>query len=207
MGSVPGPHTRTPRSQETRATGPGYLPQGWAAGRGGAPNPTRPSQRREEPPPPPPPPGQPPANPAARNAQQGMPAKGPVLGPNACAPAPRACGQRAPTAWPKDRQPGEGERLTPDAPHKGTRRPPPPGMPCCHLHRVQRQLARACAVGSVPGPHNRTPRAQETRATGNGYLPQPLQGRAAGRGGAPNPTHPSQRREDPPSGDLPPLPQ
>ena len=125
-----------------------------------------------------------------------MPAKGPVPGPHACTPAPTARGQRTPTACPKDGQPGEGERLTPDAPHEGTRRPPP-ATPSCHPLSAQRQLARACAMGSVPGPHTGTPRTQETWATGPGYLPQ---GRAAGRGKACNPRRPSQRREEPPPG-------
>ena len=69
-------------------------------------------------------PGHPPATPAPRTAQQGMPAKGPVPGPHACTPASTVCGQRAPTACSKDRRLREGDHLTPDAPHEGTRRPP-----------------------------------------------------------------------------------
>ena len=38
-------------------------------------------------------------------------------------PAPTARGQRAPAARPEGGQPGEGERLTPDAPHNGGRHP------------------------------------------------------------------------------------
>ena len=78
------------------------------------------------------PPGQPPATPAARNVRQGMQAKGLVPGPHVRTPSPTACGQRTATACPKDGQPGEGERLAPDAPHEGTRHPPrgrPPGTP------------------------------------------------------------------------------
>ena len=101
-------------------------------------------------------PRQPPATPAARNVRQGMQAKGPVPGPHARTPAPTACGQRTPTACPKDGQPGEGERLTPDAPHKGTRHPPPE-TPSCHPRNAQRQLARVCVVGLVRSSHTRTP--------------------------------------------------
>ena len=59
-------------------------------------------------------------------SRKGMQAKGPVSGPNAGTPAPTACRQRTPAAFPKDGQPGEGEHLTPDVPHEGTRHPPPP---------------------------------------------------------------------------------
>ena len=70
------------------------------------------------------PPGQPPATPAAGNTQQGKQAKGRVPGPDARTAPPTACGQRIPTACPKDGQQGEDERLTREAPHDGTRRPP-----------------------------------------------------------------------------------
>ena len=78
-------------------------------------------------------------------------------GPHACAPAAATLGLQTPAACPKDGQPGEGECLTPAAPHEGTRHPAPPGRPSCHPHSAQRQLASACAVGLVPGPHTRTP--------------------------------------------------
>ena len=39
-------------------------------------------------------------------------------------PAPTARGQRALAARPEGGQPGEGEPLTPDAPHNGGRHPP-----------------------------------------------------------------------------------
>ena len=44
--------------------------------------------------------------------------------PHTLTPAPTAHGQRAPAAHPEGGQPGEGERLTPDAPHNGGRHPP-----------------------------------------------------------------------------------
>ena len=44
-----------------------------------------------------------------------------------------------------------GERPAPDAPHPGRRRPP--RAPSCPPDSTQSQLARACAVGLVTGPH------------------------------------------------------
>ena len=49
---------------------------------------------------------------------------GPVLGPHAC--TDRTRDTRGPEAWlpaPEDGRPGEGQRLTPDAPHNGGRPP------------------------------------------------------------------------------------
>ena len=46
LRSVLGPHTRSLLAGETRATGPGYLPERWSAGRGRAPDHRRPSHRR-----------------------------------------------------------------------------------------------------------------------------------------------------------------
>ena len=47
-----------------------------------------------------------------------------VLGPHTRTPAPKARGQRTPTACPEGGQPGEGKRLNSDAPHNGERHPP-----------------------------------------------------------------------------------
>ena len=68
--------------------------------------------------------GRPPTTPAALSPQQGMQAKGTVLGPHARAPAPTARGWRTPTARPEDGQQGEGERSTLDAPRIGAGHPP-----------------------------------------------------------------------------------
>ena len=56
---------------------------------------------------------------------------------------------------PEDRRPGEGQRLTPDAPHNGGR-PPPPGTAPYHPHDKQPPQG-AQAKGTVLGPHTRTP--------------------------------------------------
>ena len=56
---------------------------------------------------------------------------------------------------PKDGQPGEGQRLTPDAPHNGGSLPPPGRPPTTPAARSPRQGMQA--KGTVLGPHTRTP--------------------------------------------------
>ena len=132
---------------------------GRAAGGGTAPDTRRPSQRWKAPPP-----GTPFCHP---HSEQRRPARahavGPVPGPHAridrtrdtrvAEPGPRA---------PEDERPGEGQRLTPGAPHNGGRHPPQ-GPPFRHPHSEQRRPARAHAVGPVPGPHARIDRTRDTR--------------------------------------------
>ena len=48
----------------------------------------------------------------------------------------------------------------------------PPRGPFCHSHSAHCQLARACAVGSVTGPHTGGPRAQGKREAGLGHTPE-----------------------------------
>ena len=79
----------------------------------------------------------------------------PVLGPHArtdCTWNTKVAEPRL--AAPEDGRPGEGQRLTPDAPHNGGR-PPSPGAA---LHRPRgTQLPQGMqSEGSVPGPHTRT---------------------------------------------------
>ena len=131
--------------------GPGSPPRGRAAGGGGAPDPRRPSQRRTAPPP-----GTPfrHSHGAQRRPARGR-AAGPVLGPHARTdrtPDTRVAEPRLPA--PEDRQPGEGERLTPDAPHNGGR-PPPPGTAPHHPHGTQPPQGMQ-ARGTVLGPHTHT---------------------------------------------------
>ena len=63
---------------------------------------------------------------------------------------------------PKDGRLGEGECPTPDTPHQSTRRPPT--APSCPVHSTHSQLARACAVKLVTGPHPRTASAHRKPA-------------------------------------------
>ena len=99
-------------------------------------------------------------------------AVGPVLGPHAR--TVRTQDTRVAEPWlpaPEDERPGEGQRLTPDAPHNGGRHPPQ-GPPFHHPHSEQRRPARAHAVELVLGPHARTGRSRDTRVA-EPWLPAP----------------------------------
>ena len=113
------PRPHRPHPGHTGRGTPAARSRGRAAGGGTAPDTRRPSQRWQATPPgdsPPPPPRQ--------AAPQGMQAKGTVLGTHTHTAAPTARGWRTPTARPVGGQSGEGQRLTPDAPHNGGRQPP-----------------------------------------------------------------------------------
>ena len=90
-------------------------------------------------------------------------AVGPVPSPHARTDRTRDTRDAEP--WlpaPEDGRTGEGQRLTPGAPHNGGKHPPP-GTPFCHSHSEQRRPARARAAGPVLGPHARTDRTRDTR--------------------------------------------
>ena len=116
-------HTRhRHHTHRTHPTNPGNPPSsGRAVGRGTAPDPRRSSQWWKAPPP-----GTPFRHP---HSEQRRPARahavGPVPGPHAR--TERARDTRAAEPWlpaPEDGRPGEGQRLTPGAPHNGGRHPP-----------------------------------------------------------------------------------
>ena len=170
MGPVPGPHARTdrPPGHRGRRT-PAARPGGRATGGGTAPKDTRrPSQRWQATPPgvgPPPPP--------RHRAPTGHTSQGNSAGP------PHPHNRTHGTAADPNRPPGGravrgGGRLTSDAPHNGERCPPP-GTPFRHPHSVQRQPARAHAMGLMLGPHARTNRTRDTRAA-EPRLPAPEDG-------------------------------
>ena len=131
---------------------------------------------------------------------------GPVLGPHAR--IDRTHDTRVAEPWlpaPEDGRPGEGQRLTPGAPHNGGRRPPP-GTPFRHPHSEQRRPARAHAVGPVLGPHARIDRTRDTRVA-EPWLHAPEDGRP-GEGQRLTPGAPHNGGRHPPPGDtLPPPPQ
>ena len=82
-------------------------------------------------------------------------AVGPVQGPHAR--TDRTRDTRGAEPWlpaPEDGQPGEGQRLTPDAPHNGGR-PSPPGTAPHHPHGTQPPQGMQ-AKGAVFGPHTHT---------------------------------------------------
>ena len=97
------------------------------------------------------------------HSEQRRPARahavGPVLGPNARTDRTRDTGVAEP--WlpaPENGRPGEGQRLTPDAPHK-TGRPPPPGTASHHPRGTQPRKGMQ-AKGTVLGPTPTHPRPQ-----------------------------------------------
>ena len=189
-------HTRhRHHTHRTHPTNPGNPPSsGQAVGRGTAPDPRRPSQWWKAPPP-----GTPFRHP---HSEQRRPAKvhavGPVLGPHAR--TDRARDTRVAEPWlpaPEDGRPGEGQRLTPGAPHNGGRHPPP-GTPFRHPHSEQRRPARAHAVGPVLGPHARTDRARDTRVA-EPWLPAPGDGQS-GEGQRLTPGAPHNGGRHPPPG-------
>ena len=173
--SVGPPHPYT-GAHSTWVADPNGPPSRRAVGGGTAPDLRRPSQWWKAPPPgdalPPPP-------------QRATPArKGARCGTGAGSPRPH---RQRPGHWvtkhwlpaPEDGRPGEGQRLTPGAPHNRGMHPPW-GTPIGHPHSEQRRPARAHAVGPVLGPHARTDRTRDTRAA-EPWLPAPEDGQPVER--------------------------
>ena len=130
---------------------------------------------------------------------------GPVLGPHAR--IDRTRDTRVAEPWlpaPEDGRPGEGQRLTPGAPHNGGRHPPGDALPPPPQRATPaRKGARWGAGAGYTRPYRPHP-----GHTGRGTLAARSRGRAAGGGTAPDTRRPSQRWKAPPPGDaLPPPPQ
>ena len=88
-----------------------------------------------------------------------------VPGPNASTRTPTANWQRTPAACPKDWQQREGERLIPDAPDDGARRPPGDALlPPPKRATPARKTSRGGAVARPPHPHNPRPAYMGNRA-------------------------------------------
>ena len=193
----PHPHTR---AHSTWVADPNSPPSGRAVGGGTAPDLRRPSQWWKAPPP-----GTPSRHPHSEQRQPaGTHAVGPLLGPHAR--TDRTRDTRVAEPWlpaPEDGRPGEGQRLTPDAPRNGIR-PPPPGTPFCHPHSEQRRPGKAHAVGPVLGPHARTDRNRDTRVA-EPRLPAPEDGRP-GEGQRLTPDTPHNGGRPPPRGRPPTTP-
>ena len=127
-------------------------PRERAVGGGGAPDLRSPSERERASPP-----GTPLRCPhsAQRRPSRAHTLK-PLLGPHArtnCTRDTRVAQARLPA--PENGWPGEGQRLTPDAP-QNSGRPPPPGTAPHHPRGTQPPQGMQ-AKGTVPGPHTRTP--------------------------------------------------
>ena len=173
VGPVLGPHARTHRSRDTRVAEPWLpAPEDGRPGEGQRLTPDAPHNGGR-----PPPRGTAPHHPRGTQPQQGMQAKGTVLGPHTHTPAPKARGWRTQTTHPVGGQSGEGQRLTSDAPHNGGRHPPrgqPSATPTASNAGPQgRTLWGWCWV---PTPAPTAPRTHGSRNPGC-----PLQ-RTAGRG-------------------------
>ena len=173
VGPVLGPHARTDRTRDTRVAEPWLpAPEDGRPGDGQRLTPGAPHNGGR-----PPPPGTAPQHPRGMQTPQGMQAKGTVLGPHSHTPAPTARGWRTPTARPVGGQSGEGQRLTPDAPHNGGKHPPrgrPSATPTASNASPQgRTLRGPCWV---PTPAPTAPATHGTRNPGC-----PLQ-RTGGRG-------------------------
>ena len=189
--SVGPPHPHT-RAHSTWVADPNSPPSGRAVGGGTAPDLRRPSQWWKAPPP-----GTPFRQP---HSVQRQPARahavGPVLGPHAR--TDRTRDTRVAELWlpaPQDGRPGEGQSLTPDAPHNGGR-PPPPGDGPAPPPRHAAPTGHAGQGDSVGPPHPHT-RAHSTWVADPNSAPS---GRAVGGGTAPDLRRPSQWWKAPPPG-------
>ena len=187
--SVGPPHPHT-RAHSTWVAEPNSPPSGRAVGGGGAPDLRRPSQRRKAPPP-----GMPFRHP---HSEQRRPARahavGPMLGPhdrNDRTWDTRVAEPRLPAR--EDGGRGEGQRLTPDAPHNGGRPPPPgdcPPLPPRHAAPTG-HAGQGDGVGP-PRPHTRA----HSMWVADPNSPPSV--RAVRGGVAPDGRRPSQRWKAPP---------
>ena len=173
------PHTRAHNTWVADPNGP---PSGRAVGGGGAPDLRRPSQQWKAFPP-----GTPFRHP---HSEQSRPARAhavePVLGPHARTDRTqntRVAVPRLPAS--EDGRSGEGQRLTPDAPHNSGRTPPPGTAP--HHTTPAGHAGQGDSVGP-PHPHTRA------HSTWVADPNSPPSGRAVGGGGAPDLRRPPQQQ-------------
>ena len=129
----------------------------------------------------------------------------PVLGPHAC--TDRTRDTRVAEPWlptPEEGRPGEGQRLTPGAPHIDGRHPPGDALPPPPRRATPARKGARCGAGAgSPRPHRPHPGHK-----GRGTPAARSRGRAARGGTTPNTRRPSQWWKAPPPGDvLPPPPQ
>ena len=185
----PHPHTRT---HGTWVADPNSPPSGRAVGGGTAPDLRRPSQWRKATPL-----GTPFRYPHSEQRRPAIAhAVGLVLDLHAC--TDRTRNTRVTEPWlpaPEDRQPGEGQRLTPDAPHNGGR-PIPPGTAPLPPPRHAAPTGHASEGESV-GPEHPHIIAHSTWVADPDSPPS---GRAVGGGTAPDLRRPSQWRKATPLG-------
>ena len=186
---LPHPHTRAHSTWEADPNSP---PSGRAVRGGTAPDLRRPSQWSKAPPP---------GTPFRPPLQRATPArKGARCGAGAGSPRPHRphpghTGRGTLAARSGGRRPGEGQHLTPDAPHNGGR-PAPPGTAPHHPRGTQPPQGMQ-AKGTVLGSHTHTP--APTARCWRTATARPS-GRAVGGGKAPDLRRPSQWWKAPPPG-------
>ena len=187
----PHPHTR---AHSTWVEDPKSPPSGWAVGGERAPDLRRHSQRWKAPPP-----GMPSRQPLSEQCRPaGAHAVEPVPGPHAHTDRTRNTRVAVPRLpAPEDGRSGEGQRLTPDAPHNGGR-PPPPGDRPPAAPRHAAPTGRAGQGDSVGPPHPNT----RTHSTWVADPNSPPSRRAVGGGGAPDLRRPSHQWKAPPPATL-----
>ena len=191
-GTMLGPHTHTPAPTTRSWRTPTARPVGGQSGEGERLTSDAPHNGGRHPPP-----GTPFRHPHSEQRRPaGAHAVGPVLGPHAHTDRTRDTRVAEPRLLaPEDRRPGEGQRLTPDAPHNGGRPPPPgDGTPPPPRHAAPTGHA---GEGDSVGPQHPHTRAHSTWVADPNSPPS---GRAVGGGGAPDLRRPSQRWKAPPPG-------
>ena len=192
QGDIVGPPHPHTRAHSTWVGDPNNPPSGWAVEGGGAPDLIRPSQRWKATPP-----GTPFRHP---HREQRRPARahavGPLLGPHARINRTRGTRVAEPRLpAPEDGRLGEGQRLTPDAPHNGGRPTPPEGRP--PTTPTARSPHRACRPrGQCWAPTPTRPHPQDL----GGRPQQPTQWAGSSERGSASPQTPLTTVEGTPSG-------
>ena len=173
MGSVTGPHARSPRTHSQWVVGPGRTPQrtgrwGWESARLRPPH----TQARGAPP------RAPPCRPNSGHTQLArVRAVGSVTGAHAHNLRTHSQLVVGPGRTP-ERTGGPGwESAQPRRPHTQARGAPPPGHPCAAPTSVQSQLARTRAVGLLRGAQAHSPCTHSQWVVGPGRTPQRTGGR------------------------------
>ena len=199
-GTVLGPQTHTPAPTALGWRTPTARPVGGQSGEGKRLTSDAPHNGGS-----PPPPGTPLGHP---HGEQPRPARahsvGPVLGPQARTNRTRDTRVAEPRLpAPEDGRPGEGQRLTPHAPHNGGR--PAPRGTAPHNPRGTQTPQGIETKGTSVGPSHPHTCAHSTWVADPNSPPS---WRAGGGGGAPDLRRPSQRWKAPPPGNPhPPPPQ
>ena len=181
-----------PHPGHTGRRTPAARSKGRAAGGGTAPDARRPSQRWQAPPR-----GRPSTTPTASNAgPQGRTLWGRCWVHTPAPTAPGHAGRGTLAARSGGRAAGEGQRLTPGAPHTVEGTPPGDALPPPPQRATPARKGARCEAGAgSTRPHRPHP-----GHAGHGALAARSGGRAAGGGAAPDTRRPSQRWKAPPRG-------